>query len=117
MEVTVGSWDGMTKFEIDNEFPGMLDGSGAFDWYFKSPDGESFDAACARAKDWIVDIRGPTVAISHGLFGRLVRGVYAGLSKQEMLELPVPQDGFYRLCDGDFSLVSGSADMIAGVVA
>lgn len=27
MEVTVGSWDGMTKFEIDNEFPRMLDGS------------------------------------------------------------------------------------------
>ncbi|MGR9176427.1 histidine phosphatase family protein [Rhizobium leguminosarum] len=117
MEVTVGSWDGMTKFEIDNEFPGMLDGSNAFDWYFKSPDGESFDAACARAKDWIAGIHGPTVAISHGLFGRLVRGVYAGLSRQEMLELPVPQDGFYRLCDGEFSLVSASADMISGVVA
>ncbi|MGR9497634.1 histidine phosphatase family protein [Rhizobium leguminosarum] len=117
MEVTVGSWDGMTKFEIDNEFPGMLDGSNAFDWYFKSPDGESFDAACARAKDWIAGIHGPTVAISHGLFSRLVRGVYAGLSRQEMLELPVPQDGFYRLCDGEFSLVSASADMISGVVA
>ncbi|MBY5339537.1 histidine phosphatase family protein [Rhizobium leguminosarum bv. viciae] len=117
MEVTVGSWDGMSKFEIDNEFPGMLDGSSAFDWYFKSPDGESFDAACARAKDWIAGIHGPTVAISHGLFGRLVRGVYAGLSKQEMLELPVPQDGFYCLCDGEFSLVSGSADMISDVVA
>lgn len=54
---------------------------------------------------WIADIRGPTVAISHGLFGRLVRGVYAGLSRREMLELPVPQDGFYRLCDGEFHLV------------
>ena len=117
MEVTVGSWDGMTKFEIDNEFPGTLDGSNAFDWYFKSPDGESFDAACARAKDWIAGIHGPTVAISHGLFGRLVRGVYAGLSRQEMLELPVPQDGFYRLCDGEFSLVSASADIISDVVA
>lgn len=108
MEVSVGSWDGLTMFEIDNEFPGKLDGSDAFDWYFRSPDGESFDAACARAKNWLADIKGPTVAISHGLFGRLVRGVYAGLSRREMLELPVPQDGFYRLCDGTFSLVSGS---------
>ncbi|MBB4234167.1 histidine phosphatase family protein [Rhizobium esperanzae] len=112
MEVTTGSWDGMTTFEIDNEFPGMLDGSDAFDWYFKSPDGESFDAACARAKDWISGIDGPAVAISHGLFGRLVRGVYSGLSKREMLELPVPQDGFYRLCDREFSLVSASSDPI-----
>ncbi|NKL94181.1 histidine phosphatase family protein [Rhizobium leguminosarum] len=108
MEVSVGYWDGMTKFEIDNEFPGMLDGSDAFDWYFKSPDGESFDAACARAKDWIADVREPTVAISHGLFGRLVRGVYSGLSKREMLELPVPQDGFYRLCDGEVSFINNS---------
>ncbi|MCY1232056.1 hypothetical protein D9M72_445260 [compost metagenome] len=108
MEVSVGSWDGLTMFEIDNEFPGVLDGSDAFDWYVRSPDGESFDAACARAKSWLADIKGPTVAISHGLFGRLVRGVYAGLSRREMLELPVPQNGFYRLCDGTFSLVSGS---------
>lgn len=108
MEVSIGYWDGMTKFEIDNEFPGVLDGSDAFDWYFKSPDGESFDAACARAKDWIADVRGPTIAISHGLFGRLVRGVYSGLSRREMLELPVPQDGFYRLCDGEVSFISNS---------
>lgn len=108
MEVSVGCWDGMTRFEIDTEFPGMLDGSDAFDWYFKSPDGESFDAACARAKDWLADTRSPTIAISHGLFGRVIRGVYSGLSKREMLELPVPQDGIYRLCDGEFCLVGAS---------
>ncbi|ULR47802.1 histidine phosphatase family protein [Rhizobium sp. K102] len=109
MEVSVGTWDGLTKFEIDNEFPGMLDGSDAFDWYFRSPDGESFDAACGRAKNWIADVQGPTVAISHGLFGRLVRGVYSGLSRREMLDLPVPQDGFYRLYEGEFSFVDGAA--------
>ncbi|MCA1408960.1 histidine phosphatase family protein [Ensifer sp. IC3342] len=107
MEVSVGSWDGLTMFEIDNEFPGMLDGSDAFDWYFRSPDGESFDAACRRAMSWIADVQGPTVAISHGLFGRLVRGVYSGLSRREMLDLPVPQDGFYRLHEGEFCFVSG----------
>ncbi|EHH02568.1 histidine phosphatase family protein [Agrobacterium tumefaciens] len=107
MEVTVGSWDGMTKFEIDSEYPGHLDGSDAYDWYFRSPDGESFDDACNRAKAWIADIGRPTIAISHGLFGRIIRGVYAGLSKREMLELPVPQDGFYRLHDGAFCFVDG----------
>ncbi len=35
MEVSVGSWDGLTKFEIANEFPGALDGADAFDWYFR----------------------------------------------------------------------------------
>jgi len=108
VEVTTGSWDGMTRFEIDNEFPGHLDGSNAFDWYFRAPDGESFDDVCKRATSWISDIRHPTIAISHGLFGRILRGVLLGLSKREMLELPVPQDGFYRLADGRCELVTGS---------
>lgn len=106
MEVSVGSWDGLTKFEIANEFPGALDGADAFDWYFRSPDGESFDAACNRARSWLADVRAPTIAVTHGLLGRLIRGVYAGLSKREMLELPVPQDGFYKLSNGEFRLIS-----------
>ncbi len=109
MEVTVGSWDGMTLFEIDQEFPGKLDGADAFDRYFRSPVGESFDAACARARSWLADVTGPTVAISHGLFGRLLRGVHCGLSRREMLELPVPQDGFYRLSDGECHLIDMAA--------
>lgn len=116
MEVSVGSWDGLTKFEIANEFPGALDGADAFDWYFRSPDGESFDAACNRARSWLADVQGPMIAISHGLFGRLIRGVYAGLSKREMLELPVPQDGFYRLSEGEFRLIS-DAELIPSATA
>ncbi|MBB5553286.1 histidine phosphatase family protein [Rhizobium lentis] len=107
MEVTVGSWDGMTKFEIDAEYPGALQGSDIFNWYFKSPDGESFEDACDRAKAWFTMVQRPTVAISHGLFGRIMRGVYAGLSKREMLELPVPQDGLYRLHEGEISYIDG----------
>ncbi|WP_246669691.1 histidine phosphatase family protein [Agrobacterium sp. B1(2019)] len=106
VEVTTGSWDGMTRFEIDNEFPGNLDGSNAFDWYFRAPDGESFDEVCKRATSWISDVRHPTIAISHGLFGRILRGVFLGLLKQEMLELPVPQDGFYRLNDSRCELIT-----------
>ncbi|MGF0524488.1 histidine phosphatase family protein [Agrobacterium pusense] len=113
VEVTTGSWDGMTRFEIDNEFPGHLDGSNAFDWYFRAPDGESFDDVCKRATSWISDIRHPTIAISHGLFGRILRGVLLGLSKREMLALPVPQGGFYRLDDGRCELVTGSTSIAA----
>lgn len=97
MEVTTGSWDGMTLYEIDVEYPGALAGADAFDWYFRSPDGETFDSACDRVANWLSGISAPVIAISHGLAGRLIRGVYLGMSRREMLELPVPQDGFYRL--------------------
>lgn len=112
MEVTTGCWDGLTRFEIDNEYPGLMDGADAFDWYFRSPDGEGFDDACSRARRWIADVREPTIAVSHGLFGRLIRGVYAGLSRKEMLQLPVPQDGYYVLSGGEISLVAGPEDHI-----
>lgn len=65
----------MTKIDIESEDPGYLDGSDAYDWYFRSPDGETFDDACNRAKAWITDAMRPTMAISHGLFGRIIRGV------------------------------------------
>lgn len=106
MEVTVGSWDGMTLYEIDQEYPGALNGTNAFDWYFRSPDGETFDQVCARAASWLADIASvPTIAVSHGLTGRIIRGVYLGLSQREMLVLPVPQNGFYRLQDGRADLI------------
>jgi broad specificity phosphatase PhoE len=108
MEVSVGSWDGMTLYEISAEYPDALNGSDAFDWFFRSPDGESFDQACERVSSWLFDISEPTIAISHGLTSRLLRGVYLGLSKREMLELPVPQSGFYRLHGGKSELVDGA---------
>jgi len=105
LEVTTGSWDGLSTYEIDAEFPGALAGGTAFDWFFRSPDGESFEAALQRVSIWLKDVVTPAIAISHGLTGRLVRGAYLGLSKQEMLELPVPQDGFFRLAEGTVDFI------------
>jgi broad specificity phosphatase PhoE len=105
LEVTIGSWDGLSNYEIDAEFPGALAGATAFDWFFHSPDGESFDSAFQRVSHWLKDIVTPAVAISHGLTGRLVRGAYLGLSKQQMLELPVPQDGIFKLTKGTIDFI------------
>ncbi|MGC2079715.1 MAG: histidine phosphatase family protein [Xanthobacteraceae bacterium] len=108
IEVSVGLWDGMTLYEIGSEYPDALNGSDAFDWFFRSPNGESFDQACKRVSSWLSEVSTPAIAISHGLTSRLLRGVYLGLSKRERLELPVPQSGFYRLHDGKSELVDGA---------
>jgi probable phosphoglycerate mutase len=99
-EVSLGSWDGLTHVDIDAQWPGLLDGSTPFDWFFRSPDGETYDAAIQRAKCWLDNRRGVTVAVSHGLIGRIIRGAYAGLAKVEALCLPVPQDVIWKLSDG-----------------
>jgi broad specificity phosphatase PhoE len=110
-EVSAGSWDGLTQEDIEAGWPGALDGSNPYDWYFRAPDGETLDAACRRVRSWLAELDeldGPVVAVSHGLLGRLVRGAWLGLSVPEMLSLPAPQDLVWHLsATGICPLVAG----------
>jgi probable phosphoglycerate mutase len=103
VEVILGAWDGVTMTDIDALWPGALDGGDPFDWYFRAPDGESFEAVQARAQEWLFDVgtgAGPVIAISHGLTGRVIRGVFAGLDQGSMLRLPVSQSALWQLHGG-----------------
>ena len=106
-EVTTGAWDGLDHVGIEAGWPGCLDGCTAFDWYFRSPDGEGYDAACARFGDWLDKAEEPVVAVSHGLAGRLIRGVYLGLAREAALCLPVPQDVVWHLHGGRVETIMG----------
>lgn len=99
-EVSLGSWDGLSHDEIDAEWPRALDGATAFDWYFRSPDGEQFEAALARVHSWLMCTEGTVVAVSHGLIGRMIRGAYLGLSSAEMLSLDVSPEVIWFLSSG-----------------
>lgn len=106
-EVTIGAWDGMTDFEIESEYPGALDGATNRDWYFRGPGAEPLDSVIARAQAWLTDAQdGPMLGVTHGLASRIIRGVYMGLSSREMLALPVPQDGVFRLEGGEATFMT-----------
>ena len=107
-EISVGSWDGLTDEEIEHVSPGACDGATHFDWFFRSPDGESFEAAETRLSLWLAEVEaagGCHIAISHGLSGRILRGAYLGLSKGETLRLDVPQGAVHVLANGRCELV------------
>ncbi len=99
-EVTLGSWDGLTEIDIDEGWPGRLDGSTPHDWFFRAPDGEPYEAACGRVAAWLHDLNGLVVAVSHGLTGRIIRGAYLQASRAATLSLAVPQDTVWRLAGG-----------------
>ncbi len=99
-EVSLGCWEGLTEYEIEVEYPGVRAGTTAFDWYFRSPDGERLEAARERVAAWLAEVRGPVLAVSHGLVARIVRGVFLGLTDAAMLELPIPQHTVYALVNG-----------------
>ena len=100
-EVDMGAWEGRTMIEIEAEHPGAMAGTTTFDWFFRGPGGETFDVMIDRVTRWLNGLEGGhAAAICHGITSRLVRGVYLGLTKETMLALPIPQNGFFTLDGG-----------------
>ena len=104
-EISVGDWEGKTFEEIRRMDPTLGPIRSIFDLNFRSPSGEGFEQACERAKLWLQSVAHPVIAISHGALGRIIRGLYLGLSREDMLQLPTPQNGFYRLSNGQSDFI------------
>ena len=102
-EVGMGSWDGLTDHEIEMTSPGARAGSTRYDFFFRAPDGEGYDAFAARLRSWLDEATAsprPIIAVSHGVAGRVLRGLYAGMDPAAALKLEAPQDAIFRLADG-----------------
>ena len=50
------------------------------------------------------------IVVSHGLTGRILRGVYASLSKEETLKLEVSQDVIFKLTNKEIKRISSNVD-------
>jgi probable phosphoglycerate mutase len=99
-EISLGSWDGLHRNEIAALSPGIFDHD-YFEWYFRTPDGETYDGFAARVGGWLADAGdGPLIVVAHGIVTRVLRGLYAGLPRAVALSLPVPQDRIFRLAGG-----------------
>lgn len=99
-EIRMGAWDGLTDVEIEAEFPGQRAGSTRYDFFFRAPGGEGYEAFAARLGAWLAEALAdprPRIAISHGVAGRVLRGLYLGLPAAEALRQETPQDAVFRL--------------------
>lgn len=101
MELTVGDWEGRLRAELAHEHPEAFANR---EWFFAAPGGETYDQVMARVTGWLAEQAAEPkrrlIVVSHGVAGRLLRGAYAGLSREQVLELDVPQDAIYRLHAG-----------------
>jgi len=94
-EISLGSWDGLDRREIRSRMGADFE---EFEWYFQTPDSETYDGFAGRIAGWLAEQGGgPVIAVSHGVVTRVLRGLYAGLPRAEALRLPVPQDRIFRL--------------------
>lgn len=101
IELSWGDWDGQLRAELRAREPDAFGDSG---WSFRSAMGEAFEQVQARMADWLDSLpQEPdrrVIAVSHGIAGRVLRGVYAGLGREETIAQDVPQDALYRLAGG-----------------
>lgn len=106
-EVAVGQWAGLKMSDIQQTWPDLLTNTDAFNWYFHAPDGESYEAVVSRLSSWLKEIQHhpKVVVVSHGLTGRILRGIYAGLHKEDALQLEVSQDVFFKLANQEVTRI------------
>jgi broad specificity phosphatase PhoE len=101
IELSFGDWDGGLRADLEARHPEAFGETG---WAFRAPLGESFEAASGRMADWLASLppegERRVIAVTHGVAGRVLRGVYAGLTRAETVVQPVPQDAVYRLSGG-----------------
>ncbi|HEY9217713.1 MAG TPA: histidine phosphatase family protein [Phenylobacterium sp.] len=99
-EISLGSWDGRLISEVEARLPPEAD---PWERFFYSPDGDSYETIAERVLEWLGEVEASgrkVVAVSHGVTGRIIRGLYGRLSRPDMLTLAVPQDAVFRLDGG-----------------
>lgn len=102
-EISLGQWDGMLKDDIREMSPEYDAGERRWSWFFDAPGGDSYEALSERLGNWLEEARalpGTTIAVSHGVAGRILRGLFLGLPREEALMLDIPQDAAFRMYGG-----------------
>jgi broad specificity phosphatase PhoE len=101
LEIDVGQWSGRLYEDVQRESPELFVDRA---WGFRAPGGETYEAMMARLSGWLAEQVAESerrlIVVSHGVAGRLLRGAYAGLSREDVLNQDVPQDAIFRLSGG-----------------
>jgi broad specificity phosphatase PhoE len=108
VEVSYGALEGMTRPEAEARWPELAGSSSLFG---RSPGGESFEALSARVGAWLAEAAGESatvVAVSHAGVIRTLRGLYLGLTLEEIRALDRPQDVIFALADGRIERIEAS---------
>jgi len=101
-EIDTGLFSGRTKAELVEAYPDLMKGSGLDHWAFKAPGGERHAALSARLAEWLASLApdDQVVAVSHGVAGRVLRGLYLGLDPDAAMRAESPQAALFRLQGG-----------------
>ena len=107
-ESSFGDWEGLTDPEVAERYPVSWQARMMDRWNTRPPSGESYADVNGRVSEWYkeVEFAKTTLVICHGLTSRVLRGIYMGLTHQEVFGLAEPHDGFFKLSRGIVSYIT-----------
>jgi broad specificity phosphatase PhoE len=100
VEIDLGEWTGTLADHVKLHDRERWDARQRDQWNIPCPGGESLSMAAERAIDWIESVDRETVALSHGVFGKVLRATYIDLPAAEISGLLGPHGSVFRLHDG-----------------
>lgn len=89
-EIDVGEFTGEMIENLRLRQPEFFTGT-RIDWYNRTPNGENFAMLSARAKDFLDNLTGPTLIVTHRITLRMLRILALGWSISRLEELTVEQ--------------------------
>ncbi len=98
--VDAGSWDGRSRADVAREHPSIVALPSDLDWFFASPDGETYERVFERTLSWFRDAKRrprPRIVVTHGITGRVLRGISRGLDRPASLALEFPRESVFVL--------------------
>jgi probable phosphoglycerate mutase len=107
-EVGTGSFSGWYKPDLKRRHPELMTGSGLASWYFRCPGGETWHDLERRLGAWLGECRpgDKLVVVTHGVAGKVLRGLYGGLAPAAVLAEDAPQDALFVLAGGTVERVA-----------
>jgi probable phosphoglycerate mutase len=86
-EYSYGDWGGMTSLQVKDKYYEQWKGRQDDKWNYVVPGGESYSLVAKRAEKWLLSLSDNilTIAVSHEMIGRVIRGIYLGLDEKQSL--------------------------------
>lgn len=95
-EIGVGDWSGMLRDELP-----MPEGKDPFMAQYEiAPNGEGFARLETRCREFLADLRGPSVLVTHGITSRMLRSIIAGEGAVSVRTVHGGQGCVYHLKNG-----------------
>ena len=104
-EVGLGQWEQCQISEILAASPELQHRQ---DWYLQAPQGEGFDATCARLKSWLSELNATDklIVVSHGLTGMILRALLLNIPYDKIWLQERPQDALFHYRQGTLQRIA-----------